>query len=243
MILTLVLALQALSPTERTALFNGKDLDGLRPWSKEGKTGVWSVVDGAIRCSGEGMGYLGTEKAWRDYRAVVEYRWGTKTDGSATVRNSGLLFHATGEDGSAGKGAWMPSIELQLAQGCVGDLIPIRTKEVEVSFRGETALGTDKRPRWSKGGAPALYTGKQFWWSKHEAGFRELLDTRGKEDVESPLGGWTRVELVCRGARATVIVNGTTVSEIFDANPAAGRLLLQNEGYEIFFRIFEIHPL
>ncbi len=242
MLLSLLLALQAAAPAERVALFNGKNLDGLRPWQKDAKEEVWSVVDGMIRCSGEGRGYLGTEKAWKDYRVAVDYRWGTRTDGSKTVRNSGILIHATGADGSAGKGAWMPSIEVQLAQGCVGDLIPIRSKEVEVSFAGETALGSDRRPRWSKGGAPAVYTGKQFWWSKHEAGFQELLDTRGKEDVESPLGEWTRVELVCKGARATVIVNGTTVNEIYDASPAAGRILLQNEGYEIFFKAFEIGP-
>ena len=227
----LVLALQE-------ALFNGKDLTGLAVWPKEST--AWSVVDGTIRCSGEGMGYLGTEKAYGDYRVSVEYKWGTKTDGSKTVRNSGILIHATGPDGGAGKGKWMPSIEVQLAQGCVGDLIPIRGSDVEVKFSGETALGADKRPRWSKGGAPAVYTGRQFWWNKHEAGFKELLDTRGKDDVESPLGEWTKVELVSRGGRVTVIVNGTAVNEIFDANPASGRILLQNEGYEIFFRKFEL---
>jgi hypothetical protein len=170
----------------------------------------------------------------------VEYKWGSKTDGSKTVRNSGILVHATGPDGGAGKGKWMPSIEVQLAQGCVGDLIPIRGPDVEVKFSGETALGADKRPRWSKGGTSTTYTNRQFWWNKHEAGFKELLDTRGKEDVDSPMGEWTKVELDVRGGRVTVIVNGTTVNEIFDANPASGRILLQNEGYEIFFRKVEL---
>ncbi|HEX7896345.1 MAG TPA: DUF1080 domain-containing protein [Planctomycetota bacterium] len=227
--------------------FNGKSLDGFRPWLRESKgedpLKVFSVVDGQIRVSGEGMGYLGTEKAYQDYRLSVEYKWGTKTDGSKYVRNSGILIHATGPDGAAGKGAWMSSIEVQLAQGCVGDLIPIRAPDATVSFKGETALGSDKRPRWSKGGEPVAYTGKQFWWSKHEAGFKELVDTRGKDDVDSPLGEWTKVELVCKGGRVTVIVNGTTVNEIFDVSPSAGRILLQNEGNEIFFRAFEIHPL
>jgi hypothetical protein len=227
--------------------FNGKDLGGLKTWLRESKgedpSRVFSVVDGLLRVSGEGMGYVRTEREWKDYRLVVEYRWGTKTDGSKTVRNSGILIHATGPDGGAGKGAWMPSIEVQLAQGCVGDLIPIRGPDAAVSFTGETAPGADQRPRWSKGGAPAVYTGKQFWWSKHEAGFKELLDTRGKDDVESPVGQWTRVELTCRGSRVTVHVNGTAVNEIYDASPAAGHILLQNEGYEIFFKTFEIHPL
>jgi hypothetical protein len=245
--LALALGQEASTPDRTVVLFNGRTLDGLRTWLRDSKGEdpgkVFSVVDGLLRCSGDGAGYIGTEGAWRDYRLVVEYRWGAKTDGSKTVRNSGILIHATGPDGGAGKGAWMPSLEVQLAQGCVGDLIPIRSKDVEVSFMGETAVGTDRRPRWSKGGTPALYTGRQFWWAKHEAGFQELLDTRGKDDVESPAGQWTKVELVCRGARVTVIVNGTTVNEIYDAKPAAGRILLQNEGYEVCFRTFELHPL
>ena len=190
--LAAILAVLLVPQGQPVALFNGKNLDGLRPWLRESKgedpLKVFSVVDGQIRCSGEGMGYLGTEKEWKDYRLVVEYRWGTKTDGSKHVRNSGILIHATGPDGAAGKGAWMSSIEVQLAQGCVGDLIPIRGEGIPVAFSGETALGTDKRPRWSKGGGFVVYTGKQFWWSKHEAGFKELLDTRGKDDVESPVG-------------------------------------------------------
>jgi hypothetical protein len=243
---------EAARPEKPTALFNGKSLDGLATWLRDSKgedpKRVFSVADGVLRCSGEGMGYVGTKGAWRDYRCVVEYRWGSRTDGSKTVRNSGILVHATGPDGGAGKGAWMSSIEVQLAQGCAGDLICIRGKDekgeaIPVLITGETAIGPDKRPRWSKGGNPVVYTGRQFWWSKHDPDFKELLDTRGKDDVESPLGEWTRVELVARGSRLQVWINGTQVNEVFDAAPSAGRILLQNEGYEIFFRKFELLPL
>jgi len=40
-----------------------------------------------------------------------------------------------------------------------------------------------------------------------------------------------------------VIVNGTTVNKAYDVTPAAGKILLQCEGYEVYFRKFEIHPL
>src|SRR6185312_9402547 len=79
-----------------------------------------------------GMGYLATQKAYRDYRLSLEFKWGKRTDGGKFVRNSGVLLHATGPDGGAG-GTWMSSIECQLAQGCVGDLIVIRGKDA----RGE----------------------------------------------------------------------------------------------------------
>ena len=228
-------------------LFNGKDLAGLTTWLKDSQREdprkVFSVHDGMIHVSGEGMGYLATEKEYRDYRVVVEYKWGTRTDGKKYVRNSGLLIHATGPDGSASGGAWTPSIECQLAQGCVGDLIGIRGKDVPVTMTMETVLGPDKRPRWKKGGTPTVYSGKQFWWSNHDPDFQELLDTRGKNDVESPLGEWTRVECVCEGKRLSVFVNGTQVNEVTEVSPSSGRILLQCEGFEIFFRKFELHPI
>ena len=37
--------------------------------------------------------------------------------------------------------------------------------------------------------------------------------------------------------------NGTTVNECYDVKPAAGKILLQTEGHEVFYRNFEIRPL
>jgi hypothetical protein len=236
----------AIVPTAEIKLFNGKDLTGLTTWLK--KTGradpdkVFSVCDGVLHVSGEDNGYVATANAYKDYRVLVEYRWGQRTDGGKYVRNSGILLHGTGTDGGAG-GTWMASIECQLAQGCVGDFIGIRSKATPVEFKCETALGPDKRPRWQPGGEVRSSSKGQLWWSKHEPFFKELIDTRGKDDVESPLGEWTRVECVCRGRRIQVFVNGTQVNECFDATPASGKILLQSEGFEIDFRRFELQPL
>lgn len=238
----------AIRPKDVIQLFNGKDLSGLTTWVKgsglDDPQKVFSVQNGVLRASGTANGYVRTKAAYRDYRVVVEYRWGKRTDGGKYVRNSGILLHGTGPDGGAG-GTWMSSIECQLAQGCVGDLIAIRSKEVDVSFKSETELGPDKRPRWHKGGEVRAFppTKGQLWWSKHEPFFKELLDTRGKDDVDSPLGEWTRVECVCRDRRIQVFVNGTQVNECFDAQPSAGKILLQSEGFAIDFRRFELHPL
>lgn len=142
----------------------------------------------------------------------------------------------------------MSSFECQLAQGCNGDFIAIRGKDkddktIPVTLTSDTVLGPDKRTRWKKGGTPTVWTGKQFWWSLHDPDFKELIDTRGKNDVESPLGEWTRVECLCRDKTITVRVNGTTVNECYDVFPSAGKILLQSEGFEVLFRKFELHPL
>ncbi len=227
-------------------LFNGKDLSGLTTWLKasgrDDPQRVFSVHDGVLHISGEGNGYIATVKEYKDYHLTVEYRWGQRTDGGKYVRNSGILLHGTGPDGGA-NGTWMASIECQLAQGCVVDLIPIRGKEIPVSFKSETVLGPDKRPRWKAGGEVRTFTKGQLWWSLHDPTFKELLDTRGKDDVESPRDQWTRVECISQGGRLQVVVNGTRVNEAFDLVPAAGKILLQSEGFEIDFRRFELRPL
>ncbi len=238
------------TPKRVISLFNGKDFSGLYGWLKDthydDPRKVFTVQNGMIQISGEVDGYLGTQEAYRDYRLVVEYKWGNRTYGSKTVRNSGILLHAVGPDGN--HSPWMASIECQVAQGCVGDFIVIRgedeqRKAVPVTITSDTILASDKRTRWKKGGQPTVYSGKQFWWSKHDPDFEELIDTRGKEDVESPLGEWTRVECICAGKRITVIVNGEPVNECYNVFPAVGKILLESEGFEILFRKFELHPL
>src|SRR5579859_8233827 len=119
-------------PKRELKLFNGKDLTGLTTWVKgsgrDDPKRVFSVCDGMLHVSGEGNGYVATDRAYQDYRVRVEYRWGKGTDGREFVRNSGILLNATGPDGGA-NGVWMSSVECQLAQGCVGDLIVIRGKD------------------------------------------------------------------------------------------------------------------
>ena len=243
---------EPITPTDTVRLFNGKDLGGLTTWLKDTKHAdprkAFSVKDGVLHISGDGYGYVRTNRAYRDYHLIVEYKWGKRTDGRKYVRNSGILLNAVGPDGGAG-GTWMSSIECQLAQGCVGDLIVIRGKDaqgkvVPVRLTSDVVLGPDRRPRWAKeGGRRRVFTGGQLWWSRHDPDFKELIDTRGKNDVESALGEWTRVECLCAGNTITVRVNGATVNRCYDVFPAAGKILLQSEGFELYVRKFELRPL
>jgi hypothetical protein len=231
--------------------FNGRDLSGFTKWHQDSGSqdphGDYRVNDGAIHLGGRGMGYLATARSYQDYHLSIEYKWGERTDGSGNVRNSGILLHATGPDGNA-RGIWMASIECQLAQGCEGDIIVIRgadehEKPIPVTVTSDTITAEDGRTRWRRGGQPTDYSGRQFWWSDHQVGFQERLDTRGKQDAASPLGEWTKVECICAGNRITIKINGVTVNECYNVVPAAGRILLENEKNEILFRNFEIRPL
>jgi len=239
-------------PREMVSLFNGKNLAGLTTWLKDTRGDdprrVFRVTDdGLLRITGDGFGYLATDRAYRDYRVVVEYRWGEKTDGGKSVRNSGILLNAVGPDGGA-KGTWMASVECQLAQGCVGDFIVIQGamadgSAIPVQLTADVEVGSDDRPRSKKGGTPRTFHQGQLWWSRHDPNFKELLDTRGKDDVESPKGEWTRVECTTEGGRISVRVNGSLVNECRDVVPSGGKILLQSEGAELFVRKFELHPI
>jgi len=97
---------------------------------------VFTVVDRldggpAVRISGQDFGGLVTRRSFADYRLVVEYRWGDVTwrPREARVRNSGILFHGTGEDGNFAanfRSPWVSSIEYEIAEGITGDLLLLR---------------------------------------------------------------------------------------------------------------------
>ncbi len=209
--------------------------------------GVFRLDDGVLRCGDEDMGYVATKRAYRDYHLSVEYRWGRKRPQPTSVRNTGVLLNAIGPDGSA-KGVWMTCIECQLAQGCEGDLIVIPGTKADGSkfpatLTSLTRVAADKNTRWDPQGQPVTYSGRQFWSSRHQPFFEEHYDARGKDDVASPVGEWTKVECLCSGSRITIKINGHTVNEGYDVAPAAGKILLQSEGDEVFFRNLELRPL
>jgi hypothetical protein len=64
-----------------------------------------------------------------------------------------------------------------------------------------------------------------------------------KRDAEKPTGEWNTVECVCDGDKITNIVNGVVVNEGVRASVTKGRILLQSEGAEVFYRKVELTPL
>ncbi|HSB17795.1 MAG TPA: DUF1080 domain-containing protein [Bryobacteraceae bacterium] len=221
---TLVLAAgPRLGPKEK--LFNGKSLDGFYTYiEKYGKNndpkGVFRVENGQIRASGEEYGYFITEKEYEDYYLLVEFRWGSKTfpprEGNA--RDSGILYHAGGEDK-----LWPQSIEFQMIEGGTGDLILVG--DTAVTVKGETK----RRGRFDR-------FGKGKW--EDVAGYR---DPNG--DPEKPHGQWNKLELWADGDNFRFLVNGKLVNEGSKSSVTRGKILFQSEGAEVFFRKIELQPI
>jgi 3-keto-disaccharide hydrolase len=64
-----------------------------------------------------------------------------------------------------------------------------------------------------------------------------------KKDAEKPQGEWNTVEVICDGDKITNIVNGVVVNEGTESSVTKGRILLQSEGAEIYFRRVELKKL
>ncbi len=64
-----------------------------------------------------------------------------------------------------------------------------------------------------------------------------------KKDAEKPTGEWNTIEVVCDGDKITNIVNGVVVNEGTGASLTKGRIMLQSEGAEVFYRKVELTPL
>jgi len=104
---TLVLAAEkAVEPLEKIVLFDGKSFDGLVRHLRNNQGNVdetWQIKPGGVlACSGKPAGYIRTDKAYKNYKFHVEYRWPGRTG------NNGILVHMVGEDK-----VWPKSLECQ----------------------------------------------------------------------------------------------------------------------------------
>jgi hypothetical protein len=64
-----------------------------------------------------------------------------------------------------------------------------------------------------------------------------------KKDNEKPTGEWNRLEIIAQKGKCTHIMNGEVVNEGTDASLRSGRILIQSEGAEIYYRKIEIKEL
>jgi hypothetical protein len=235
-------------------LFNGENLEHFYVWHRETKytdpKKVFTVADGVLRVSGEGFGGLITLDDWRDYHLVIEFTWGEKTWGDRVdrARDSGLLVHGWGPDGGFG-GTWLASFEAQIIEGGVGDILvlagtdPITGRSYPVALSAETTKDRDGETVWTRGSERQTFTKGRINWFGRDPDWKDVLGFRGKEDVESPLGQWTRMDVIADGGTLVYKVNGVVVNEAFDCLPSAGKILLQTEQAELLVRRLELWPL
>jgi hypothetical protein len=232
-------------------LFNGKDLTnfytylgspgkGEQPYGKNhDPKKVFTVQDGAIRVSGEVFGGLITEKEYENYHLVVEYKWGEETfpPRKDKARDSGVLVHCVGKDGAVG-GTWMKSIENQMIEGGTCDFILVGGPTCTA-----TVIQEGGQYYYHPGAPPRNFTSGRVNWFARDPQWKDVKGFRGAKDVENKVGEWNRLECICRGNKMSNKLNGVKMNEITNTSLTRGKILLQSEGAEVFFRKVDLTPL
>ena len=211
---------------------------------------IWTfAADGTFHISGRGYGYAATKENYRDYHLVIEFKWGAKTWGKRekAAKDNGILLHAYGPHG-AYSDTWMASIEAQIIEGGIGDILVLSPKladgtELTTSLSAEFALDRDKEKIWKKGEPRQTVTKGRINWRGRDEDWGDKVGYRGKNDVESPSGEWNRLEVIAKGDTLQYFVNGSMVNEAFECKPSEGKILLQTEGAEMIVRRYELYPL
>lgn len=246
----------AITPTaDAIRLFDGKTLGDcytfLKDTKREDPRKVFTVTNGMLHISGDGLGALVTNKRYRDYHLVLEYKFGEHTwhNRENSARDSGCLIHSNGQDGGY-DGCWMPSIEVQIIEGGTGDFIIVGgpdTSGKPLPITLTTTIGPDrdraKQAIYNPNGMPTTFKRGRIDWFGRDIDWKDVKGFRGKQDVQSPYNKWTRIDVFCDGDRVETLVNGTKVNEAWGVSPHAGRIQLQSELAEVFYRRWELWPL
>ncbi|WP_058754564.1 3-keto-disaccharide hydrolase [Sphingomonas endophytica] len=248
-------------------LFNRRDLTGWETWlgypdpavtyrDRPGATPIGrsrattgdvavKTIDGqpALWVKGQTWGAIVHDADLRDYHLRLEYRWGDQrwAPRADKAPNNGLLYHTHGAPGAV-FGTWQPSVEFEMMPGSTGMAVAVGR---DVRIRTTAALDpTLISPpiRYRMGGKPVEIVNGTLIWNVENA-----------RDAERPAGEWNTLDLYVLGDRAVHVVNGVPVMVVEGLATVAadgtrtplthGRIQLQSEGAETWFRRVAVEPI
>ena len=244
------------------ALFNGKNLDGWDtylgppfPAVSEERRGVppiglnidpkqtFSVVkadgENLLRISGEYFGGISTKEEYENYHLSLQFKWGKLKwhPKENSKMDSGLLYHANGKHG-ADSGFWMQSQEFQIQEGDTGDY-----------WGCAGAIFDVPAVKDAKGEYHYSKTGPLLTFQDKTPVGRHCIK---EPDAENPTGQWNTLELYCFGDTAVHVVNGKVTMVLYHSQRKSdtgmeplkkGKIQLQCEGAEIFYKNIRIRPI
>ncbi|MEQ1586666.1 MAG: family 16 glycoside hydrolase, partial [Cyclobacteriaceae bacterium] len=152
-------------------------------------------------------------------------------------------LHSIGEDGGS-EGIWMHSIECQIIEGGTGDFIVVGDGTDKFSI---TCPVADEKQQdsyvFQQEGQLASIHGDRINWYGRDPNWKDVIGFRGTQDVEKPMSEWNTLECIAKGDEIAIYLNGTLVNRAFKVKPSKGRIQIQSEGAEIFFRKVVLEPL
>jgi hypothetical protein len=208
---------------EGTPIGLGKDPKTVYSTYEEGGATILHV-------SGEIYAGLSSLEDFENYHLRLKVRWGDQKwePRLKDKRDSGILYHCHGPHG-ASWAVWKSSLEYQIQEGDMGDLI--------------TVFGTRVK-------APYLNQGKRKYYDTREPyqDWKGYLNTT-LEQPDMPHGEWNVVDLYVVGDQAIHVINGRAVMSLKDALDKDGKpltkgsLQIQSEGAEVEYKEIEIRQI
>lgn len=249
----------------KTILFNGRDLADWDAWlgysdpaktyraPKEAPLGTsgagqaFRVVteDGrpALYIPGKSWGALVHKGDFANYHLRLEYKWGPGrwAPRETAPPNNGLLYHSYGPMGAM-FGTWMKSVEFEIMQESTGMVLGVAPEMLVRTTAGRDPAIAAPNLRFLLGGREV------------EIGMlRRTGNVENARDAERPAGQWNRLDLYVVGDKAVHVVNGVPVMKVLGirTTDAAGnsvplthgRIQLQSEGAETYFRDIVLEPI
>lgn len=210
---------------------------------------VFLLKENELTITGRAYGCLYTVDSFKDYHLVVEFKWTGRTWGNRAdkARDNGILLHCHGPEGALGD-TWVASIEAQIIEGGMGDMLVLNSELPDGSVpqtKASAEIETDRdgEKRW-KPGAPKqeVLNGRINWENRHED-WDDKVGIRFPDDLEAPTGEWNKLEVIAEGSTLVYLFNGKKVNEAFDINPREGPIGIQTEAAEMVVRRYELLPL
>ena len=248
----------AVGAAEKTThLFNGQNLDGWYTFLKDrGRNSdpkkVFAVQDGLLRISGEEWGSVTTVEEYENYVIEVEFKTGTMMFAPRVGKafDTGLLIHSTGEDGAYAK-SWMYSIEANIIDGGCGDFIVVVPGKMDAGYSLTTTAkpvpgvqGLDYDPEAETVTVSDIGPLKtRINRIGRDPEWKDVAHFRDKTGVEKPPGEWNVMKCIVEKDTITVYLNGKLVNKAWNVKPQKGRIQLQSEGAEYFFKRVDLTPL
>ena len=206
---------------------------------------VFTVIEedqqNVLRVSGEIYGAVTSKQSYRNYHLKLQFRWGDLKwqPRLHKLKDSGILYHGTGEHGQEYFRSWMLSQEFQIMEGHIGDYWSQATSAIDIrAYQPEYVMNAvaDESQDYLKVG-------------KGEALLGFVLR---KENHEKPAGQWNSLELICFEGQSLHIVNGHVVMVLRNSRYlkdgvstplVEGKIQLQSEAAEIFYKDITIKKL
>lgn len=254
-------------------LFDGKSLSGWDTWLgytvplstygapssapiglNHDKDGVFKVVmeDGrpAIYSSGKLFGGLITKRAYSNYHLRLQYKWGAN-NWMPFPRNNGLLYHSHGPYG-AFFGTWMTAVEFEIVPHSVGMLLTVGDSKGLPSFATvDWRVGADVEVG---GDSSIVYPHRRYMPRGRLVPIKfPAFNAEANVDAEKPIGEWNTLDLYVFGDKSVHVVNGVPVLSARNLTTTddagirraltGGRIQLQSEGAETFFRDISLEQI